>query len=194
METTRLRVTLLGVEPTVIRVIDVPAVSTLPELHEQLQAAVGWTDSHLHQFVTDEALYGVPDLDAMEDERDETGVLLRDLPARFSYLYDFGDGWDHTIEVIGRGDDQPGCRYGEGMCPPEDVGGVSGYAELLAVLADPAHEDHRQLHRSEIKPVGHLQHRRQPRQTQRHPRGQTEEAAGDAHSQCYDQQHGAARV
>jgi hypothetical protein len=145
VETTRLRVTLLGVEPTVIRVIDVPAVSTLPELHEQLQAAVGWTDSHLHQFVTDEALYGVPDLDAMEDERDETGVLLRDLPARFSYLYDFGDGWDHTIEVIGRGDDQPGCRYGEGMCPPEDVGGVSGYAELLAVLADPAHEDHRQL-------------------------------------------------
>jgi len=145
MKTTRLRVTLLGVEPVVIRVIDVPAVSTLPELHELLQAAVGWTDSHLHQFVTGESRYGVPDLDAMEDERDEAGVLLRDLPAHFSYLYDFGDGWDHTVEVIGRGDDEPGCRYGEGMCPPEDVGGVSGYAELLAVLADPAHEDHGQM-------------------------------------------------
>ena len=145
VNTTRLRVTLLGVEPAVIRVIDVPALSTLPELHELLQAAVGWTDSHLHQFVTGEARYGVPDPDAMEDERDEAGVLLRDLPARFSYMYDFGDGWDHTIEVIGPGDDQPGCRYGEGMCPPEDVGGVGGYAELLAVLADPAHDDHRQM-------------------------------------------------
>lgn len=145
MRTTRLRVTLLAVEPAVIRVIDVPAVSTLPELHELLQAAVGWTDSHLHQFVTGEARYGALDLDAMEDERDEAGVLLTDLPPRFSYLYDFGDGWDHTIEVISRGDDEPGCRYGEGMCPPEDVGGVSGYAELLAVLADPTHDDHRQM-------------------------------------------------
>jgi hypothetical protein len=145
VHTTRLRVTLLGVEPTVIRVIDVPAVSTLPELHQLLQAAVGWTNSHLHQFVTGEARYGVPDPDGMEDERDEAGVLLRDLPPRFSYLYDFGDDWDHTVEIVGRGDDEPGCRYGEGMCPPEDVGGVGGYAELLAVLADPAHEDHRQM-------------------------------------------------
>ena len=83
---------MLEVQPTVFRVIDVPAVSTLPELHELLQAAVGWTDSHLHQFVTGEARYGVPDLDTMEDERDEAGVLLSDLPPRFGYLYDFGDG------------------------------------------------------------------------------------------------------
>jgi hypothetical protein len=145
VKTTRLRVTLLGVEPAVFRVIDVPSVSTLPELHELLQAAMGWTDSHLHQFVTGESRYGVPDLEVMEDERDEAGVLLSDLPARFTYLYDFGDGWDHTVEVIGPGADQPGCRYGEGMCPPEDVGGVSGYAELLAVLADPAHDDHRRM-------------------------------------------------
>jgi len=145
VQTTRLRVTLLGVEPTVTRVIDVPAVSTLPELHDLLQVTVGWTDSHLHQFVTGEARYGVPHPDAMEDEQDEAGVLLRDLPAQFSYLYDFGDGWEHTVEVIGRGDDEPGCRYGEGMCPPEDVGGIGGYAELLAVLADPAHQDHRQM-------------------------------------------------
>ncbi len=145
MKTTRLRVTLVGVEPAVMRVIDVPALSTLPELHELLQAAVGWTNSHLHQFVTGEARYGVLDLDAEQDERDEAGVLLRDLPPQFSYLYDFGDGWDHTVEVIGPGDDEPGCRYGEGRCPPEDVGGVGGYAELLSVLADPAHEDHQRM-------------------------------------------------
>ena len=145
MKTTRLRVTLLNVEPAVFRVMDVPAAVTLPELHDLLQAAVGWTDSHLHQFVTDEARYGVADLDAMEDERDETGVLLRDLPPQFGYLYDFGDGWEHGVEIVGRGDDEPGCRYGEGSCPPEDVGGIGGYAEFLAVMADPAHEDHQQL-------------------------------------------------
>lgn len=145
MKTTRLRITLLDVEPAVIRVIDVPAVVTLPELHELLQAAVGWTDSHLHQFVTDGARYGVADLDGMPDEQDEAGVLLRDLPPRFGYLYDFGDGWEHRIEVVGRGDAEPGCRYGEGSCPPEDVGGIGGYAEFLAVLGDPAHEDHQRL-------------------------------------------------
>lgn len=114
MKTTRLRVILLDVEPAVIRVIDVPTVVTLPELHELLQAAVGWTDSHLHMFVTDEARYGAADLDSMTDQRDEAGMPLRDLPPSFGYLYDFGDGWNHRIEVLGRGDDEPGCRYGEG--------------------------------------------------------------------------------
>ena len=145
MKTTRLRVTLLEVEPVVIRVLDVPATVTLPELHELLQAGIGWTDSHLHQFVTGEVRYGAYDLDAMDDEHDEAGVLLSDLPGRFSYLYDFGDGWDHDVEVLGPGAGEPGCRYGEGNCPPEDCGGPSGFAELLAVLADPSHEDHRQL-------------------------------------------------
>jgi len=153
VQTTRLRVTLLGVEPTVIRVIDVPAVSTLPELHDLLQVAVGWTDSHLHQFVVPadvgadvgEVRYGVPDAEFDCDEHDETGVRLTELPPRFRYLYDFGDGWDHDIEVLGPGDPEPGCRYGEGRCPPEDCGGTSGYAELLQVLADPTHDEHQQM-------------------------------------------------
>lgn len=145
MKTTRLRVTLRHVEPTVLRVIDVPAAVTLPELHDLLQAALGWTDSHLHLFVTDNARYGVPAADAHPDEHDEATVKLKDLPAQFTYLYDFGDGWNHAVQVMGPGGDEPGCRYGEGRCPPEDVGGVGGYAELLAVLADPAHEDHQQM-------------------------------------------------
>lgn len=145
MRTSRLRVTLREVEPAVIRVIDVPASSTLPELHELLQAVVGWTDSHLHQFVAGEVRYGVPDEDDMQDEQDEAGVRLTELPAHFTYLYDFGDGWEHDVEVMGPGGDQPGCRYGEGGCPPEDCGGPPGYQELLAVLADPRREDHRQM-------------------------------------------------
>lgn len=135
------------VRPTVVRVVDVPATSTLPELHDLLQAALGWTDSHLHEFLTDDARYAVPDDewdlgDLGPALRDETATRLRELPARFRYRYDFGDGWEHDVEVLGPGAEQPGCRYGEGNCPPEDCGGPGGYAELLAALADPAHPEH----------------------------------------------------
>ncbi|PZS25743.1 MAG: plasmid pRiA4b ORF-3 family protein [Pseudonocardiales bacterium] len=145
MKTTRLRVTMRDVVPAVVRVIDVPAASTLPELHHLLQAALGWTDSHLHQFVAGETTYGVPDEDSDEEEQDEAGARLRDLPAAFTYSYDFGDGWEHDVEVLGLGGDEPGCVYGEGRCPPEDCGGPGGYADLLAVLADPSHDDHDRL-------------------------------------------------
>jgi hypothetical protein len=67
---------------------------------------------------------------------DETAVGLRELGRESVYLYDFGDGWAHAIEVLGVGGERPGCLYGEGMCPPEDVGGPEGYAEMLGVLAD----------------------------------------------------------
>lgn len=147
MQTSRLRVTLREVTPVVVRVVDVPSSTTLAELHELLQAALGWTDSHLHEFVVGEQRYGVPDDGGFDDDfeppvRDEAGARLKDLGARFVYSYDFGDGWIHDVEVLARGGDQPGCVYGEGMCPQEDCGGPSGYAEMLEVLADPAHDEH----------------------------------------------------
>ena len=122
-----------------------PASATLPELHHLLQVAVGWTDSHLHQFVAGTQSFGVPDEDEMLDQIDETDVRLRDLPTAFSYLYDFGDGWEHEIEILGPGGDQPGCISGEGTCPPEDCGGPGGFAALLAALADPADPEHEQM-------------------------------------------------
>lgn len=149
MKTTRLRVVLREVQPQVLRILDVPAGCTLPELHDALQVGLGWTDSHLHQFVTDRTRYGVPSDDWGDDESDdevnEDGVLLRSLPPRFTYLYDFGDGWEHEVEVLGPGGHEPGCVFGEGACPPEDCGGPSGYEELLVALADPTHDDHAQL-------------------------------------------------
>jgi hypothetical protein len=140
-------VTLREAVPPVVRVVDVPATATLPELHDILQVALGWTDSHLHEFETADRLrYGRPDLDLGDDEvRDETTATLRDLPARFTYRYDFGDGWEHDVEVTGRGGPLPGCVDGSGACPPEDCGGPHGYAELLEALTDPSHPDHDQL-------------------------------------------------
>jgi hypothetical protein len=148
MTTVRLRVELREVEPAVVRVIDVPASTTLPELHNLLQAAVGWHDYHLHQFVTADATYGiaVPGEEAWPpDQRDEATARLVDLPERFTYRYDFGDGWTHDIAVLGPGGDRPGCVGGHGACPPEDYGGPSEYAELLAALADPDLDEHEQL-------------------------------------------------
>lgn len=143
MKTVRLRVTMREVVPRVQRVLDVPRAITLDELHEVLQVAIGWTDSHLHQFRTDDAIYAVP-LDDWEedDEVDERGVRLSGLPTRFVYVYDLGDGWQHDVEVLGAGGDRAGCVGGQGACPPEDCGGVDGYADLLDALADPGHGEH----------------------------------------------------
>lgn len=146
MRTIRLRVTMNEVDPPVVRVLDVPAGVFLPELHDLLQVAIGWTDSHLHQFVADDARYGMPEVDdAFEDERDETGVPLRALASRFTYLYDFGDGWEHQVERIGAGAERPGVVGGEGACPPEDVGGPPGYADFQKVLANPGDPEHQHM-------------------------------------------------
>jgi hypothetical protein len=115
LNTARLRVVMRDVAPAVTRVIDVPSSATLPELHELLQAAIGWTNSHLHQFVTSQATYGmvIPGEEVWpEDQRDETGSRLADLGTEFEYLYDFGDGWTHNVEVLGRGGPAPACVEG----------------------------------------------------------------------------------
>ncbi len=146
MKTARMRVVMRYVEPTVTRIIDVPTASTLPELHDLLQVALGWTNSHLHQFVTADATYGLPGDEVWpEDQRDETKTKLADLGPRFTYLYDFGDDWTHDVEILGRGGETPGCIDGDGSCPPEDCGGSGGYSDLLAALADPSHPDHEHM-------------------------------------------------
>lgn len=148
MKTVRLRAVLRDVVPAVNRVIDAPASATLPEVHELLQVAIGWTDSHLHQFVTPQVTYGmeIPGREVWpEEQRDETDVNLSDLGSAFEYHYDFGDGWIHDVEVLGLGDSAPGCVAGQGACPPEDCGGPGGYAELLEALADSTHPQHERL-------------------------------------------------
>jgi len=148
LRTARLRVTLREVTPPVVRVVDVPAAATLPELHDLLQVALGWTDSHLHAFETPDGLRYTrpdPDFDDGDEVRDEAAATLRDLPARFTYRYDFGDNWQHDVEVTGRGGPAPACVDGQGACPPEDCGGSHGYTELLETLADPTHPEHDHL-------------------------------------------------
>ena len=68
----------------------------------------------------------------------------------FKYLYDFGDGWEHTVKIERVGDPAPSLAYprlidAQGRCPPEDVGGPWGYAEFLEAIMDPGHERHAEL-------------------------------------------------
>ncbi len=133
-----MRVSLRGVVPAVVRVIDVPAASTLDELHDVLEVTFGWTDSHPHRFRTDTASYA-PDTEWADDDPD---VLLADLPPRFGYVYDgadSGDGYEHDVEVLGRGARAPGCVGGEGASPREQSGGPYGYGELLNALTSSSH-------------------------------------------------------
>jgi len=148
----QLKVTLLDTDPPAWRRLLVPATIRLDRLDRVIQAAMGWTNSHLHMFIHPSGRYGVPDLDfPLQDERRTT---LGDLVARegetVRYEYDFGDGWEHEIVLERllaaepRGQ-YPTCTAGERACPPEDCGGVHGYADLIDTLADPAHPEYQHL-------------------------------------------------
>ena len=152
----RIRIELLCIEPTVWRRVDVPLSSTLMSLHHVIQVAVGWTDSHLFEFQVKDRLYGDP----IEEDFFEwkvykaSSIRLKTLVDRgirdFTYLYDFGDHWEHRIAIEelrdGKADvDYPAFVDGARRCPPEDVGSVTGFEEFLAAALDPSHEDHAEM-------------------------------------------------
>ncbi len=151
----RLKVTLDDVKPTVQRRVEVPLTIRLDRLHLVLQAAMGWTNSHLYEIKARDVGWGMPDPDFGDGPLDAKKARLADVledvgTKTIKYLYDFGDGWEHTVKVERVIDAVPGLAYpvlidAVGRCPPEDVGGPWGYAEFLNALADPAHENHAEM-------------------------------------------------
>ena len=141
-----LKVTLRGTKPPVWRRLVMPGTMTLGDLHRAIQAAMGWHDGHLHAFDIGGEQYG--DRHSVDDVADENRVTLNGLLiVRFTYTYDFGDNWQHTVafeksEPAVEGVSYPVCITGKRNCPPEDCGGVWGYEELLAILANPTHPEH----------------------------------------------------
>jgi len=151
----QLKVTLAEVEPPVWRRLLVPTDMTLAKLHEALQDAMGWTNSHLHCFEIAGRRIGMvgveEDSPELEDERRVrvTSVLPRK-GARLVYRYDYGDDWEHVVEVEDvtspdRRLSYPVCIAGARACPPEDCGGAFGYEEFITALADPTHDEHDQM-------------------------------------------------
>lgn len=177
-----LKVTLKGSKPAIWRRVAVAGDTPMSELHWVLQIVMGWTNSHLHQFVVAklqpkptreeistlanagqwEKLFGRMQRDRavsdpefeLDDTEDEFAVTLEEVaPAvksKFTYEYDFGDGWEHKVEVVKIRPPTPGERYptclsGKMACPPEDCGGVWGYYDLIEAVRDPKHERHAEL-------------------------------------------------
>jgi len=149
-----LRITLREVRPLVWRRIAVRSDMSLPELAAILMDAMGWHGGHLHAFEGAGARYAMPEPEWPDDDLDERRFRVRDvLPhvgSKLRWDYDFGDGWEHDVVVrkIGPGKsgvEYPICLSGRMACPPEDCGGPMGYADLLHVLADPAHPEHDEM-------------------------------------------------
>jgi len=162
MRIARLNVSLEDVEPEVTRVLEVPVDLPLERLHQTLQAALGWTDSHLWELTADGTGWGIPDPDwpdgPLDGRKTTLAEVIEDTGVKtLRYLYDFGDGWEHQIKIsaIVEGDpktDYPILLDGTGCCPPEDVGGPWGYGDFLEAIKDPAHKDH--AHWIEWAPYG----------------------------------------
>lgn len=146
-----LRVVLEEVEPEVWRGLAVSSALSLAGLHRVIQAATGWQDYHLHEFTLGAERYGADDGEDWDDPpKDERRYRLAEVAAAgqsFNYIYDFGDGWEHTVQVLAvrprlPGEDLPRCTGGEHACPPEDVGGAGGYERFLAAISDPTDDEH----------------------------------------------------
>lgn len=149
----QLKITLRDIRPPVWRRVQVKDC-TLLQLHNIIQTCMGWDGYHLHAFDIGGVQYAEPDPDGMMECEDERRVRLSQIVdggfKKFTYTYDFGDNWDHVIQVEKTLPAEAGVRYprcvtGKRACPPEDCGGPWGYAELLEALTDPNHERHEEL-------------------------------------------------
>lgn len=149
----RLKITLQDLSPEVWRRVELPADLTLARLHRVIQIAFGWSDAHLHQFE------GAPGGrrrrgPSTPRPRLKDGWLLCEVAPRerseFWYVYDFGDGWEHHVLVEAESPPESGvvyprCLAGERACPPEDCGGIPGYADILDAIRHPDRPDAAEL-------------------------------------------------
>jgi hypothetical protein len=152
----QLKITLRGSKPPIWRRLRVAGDITLHRLHRVFQVAMGWEDYHLHMFTIHGKQYSAPlpgdpghllELRAKSSQRVKLNTLLTEEGEKFLYEYDFGDGWEHEVllEKILPADAEPilpVCIKGKRACPPEDVGGIWGYAGFLEAIQNPDHPDH----------------------------------------------------
>jgi len=153
----QLKVTLQEISPPIWRRVMVASNITLHRLHWIIQVSMGWTNSHLHQFIVDGQHFSQLDFGLEEAEievkNEKTARLGRLVTAprsKFIYQYDFGDSWYHEIlvEQILTPDPKmtyPVCVAGKRACPPEDCGGIGGYERFLDAIRHPDHPEHDEM-------------------------------------------------
>jgi hypothetical protein len=154
----QIKVTLKDFKPAIWRSIQVRSDATLGELHAAIQIAMGWSNSHLHHFIVGREpnlrFIGAPapyESDDLMDEENEDDIaiskVLSPTKTKITYEYDFGDSWEHEVALeksmaAEAGVHYPRCVAGENACPPEDVGGVWGYADFLQAINNDEHKEH----------------------------------------------------
>ena len=152
--TYQIRITLKETEPAVWRQLEVVSNMSLNNLAWALSLSMGWECYHLYLFEVDGREYGDIERDDMGGWFNDRTIKIRDLVKRgiksFKFIYDFGDGWEHNVEIGKEVQAQPDLRYpicidGEYACPPEDCGGPGGFAEYKEALRDLKHERHQEL-------------------------------------------------
>jgi len=152
------KITLLETRPAIWRRIQVRDC-TFNRFHHHIQAAMGWTNSHLHQFElggqyianSRHMNMGPLEFDGLDGTQVTLGLLLPAVgkKASFLYEYDMGDSWNHQVTLEKRFEPEAGVKYprcveGENACPPEDCGGVWGYYEMLEAVKNPGHAMHKE--------------------------------------------------
>ncbi len=150
----QIRLTLIGVTPTVWRRLLVPVDTNIKKLHNIVQTAMGWEDYHLHRFMIFGGEYGISQAGGVSFHDNPNEVLLSgfnfQLGDSFYYEYDFGDMWEHELIIEDILDRElrktyPVCIDGKRACPPEDTGGPGGYMYMLHVLKCKRHRDKRAI-------------------------------------------------
>ncbi len=149
----QLKITLDDVHPPVWRRVQVGDCS-LAELHNIIQVCMGWGNCHLYAFELDGVEYGDPETAEDSDFCDSGARMLSQIasegPSRFRYQYDFGDDWEHVVELEKALPPEPKAKYprciaGKRACPPDDCGGASGYEDFLEAIRDRHHEEHKEM-------------------------------------------------
>jgi len=150
----QLKITLNHIKPPIWRRVLVDSDIKLPDLHKIIQTVMGWTNSHLHQFIIGNQYYSLPSDESFYKVVDYRRIKLDSLfntpKSNFIYEYDFGDGWEHSIvieKILPREKNTyyPICIDGKRSCPPEDCGGTFGYENLITIINNPEHEEYDEL-------------------------------------------------
>ena len=154
-KTYQIQISLNNYRPKIWRRLLISSDLLLSDFHKIIQTSMGWTNSHLHQFIKNRTFYSArlydddlwDDMDNVDYKKIKISDLLKKEKEKIIYEYDFGDGWNHDIilEKILPHDhklNHPVCLKGKMNCPPEDCGGVWGYSDMLEILKQPDHDEY----------------------------------------------------
>jgi hypothetical protein len=152
----QIRISLKDIKPTIFRTIYFPANSGFLELHAVIQEVMGWDTSHLFCFRKGRDLnIGIPNddfeyIEVIDIKKIKLEGLLEKPKDSIIYEYDFGDGWEHKVEVQKIFDEielphLPYCIKGANACPMEDCGGSWGYSDILDAFKDKKHPQYDEL-------------------------------------------------